>query len=661
MSDEHIAAPVELEHAMGYNGRYPKTLEFHPAREADIAVLPIGKLLLLSDLNDPHKQSILRGHDSEITCVAVSKSGRFICSGQAATRSKEACSPAVVWLTNKQEIFFRLDAHKGGIIACAFSHDDRWVCTTGQDGRVCVWDMDSGQLAGGSKGITGHAQGTTSVAKWVVWSSAENLNTRRPRYNLVLGYEQEVHKCAWEFDIKAMAFALTQTPCHVSPSGGGLRRLYNCGYVSDDGNYCYAGTSSGECVVYNLQTGLYRTAIPTCPNVLSCIAIAADIVIIGGADGSLKSIIGQEKQWRDHKSVRLVGGITNMALSADKEEILVGTNSGMIYRVLAQDLTYTLVKQSHTGSVKRIAFPALRSDIFASISDDGTVRQWDLSYYTLTCGFSVPAIQPTCLSYLPQDTGLVVGWTDGSLRGLDMSSATATVLWHTPNAHRGPVADVVVATDFMCSAGEDAIVRVWSHTTQERLYQIEEHRKPITGIVVDVTTDAIIHTVSRDKHVFTYDLFQSHTNKLAKRLTYHLDEKGTGLTGVTQRRNNERELIVCTADNRVLVYDIDYFQPTCQLVNPTGARVNTVCVSPSGNFLACGTSDGSLQLYDLTVQQPRILGQVQCHSNDILSVKWSPDERQLVTAGNDSAMCIWNVYAGPQASSGNEAVAGDAA
>merc|ERR1711916_90709 len=66
-------------------------------------------------------------------------------------------------------------------------------------------------------------------------------------------------------------------------------------------------------------------------------------------------------------------------------------------------------------------------------------------------------------------------------------------------------------------------------------------------------------------------------------------------------------------------------------------------VSPTGRFLAFAGDDGSEDPGGNIRQRPS-LG--QGHSGSIKALSWTPDERQLVTGGDDHCLCIWNFYLG---------------
>jgi len=75
---------LELEHSIGYNGKYADTVHYHPTMP-DTIIYNIGGLLVFENIHDKHNQQFLRGHDMEISAIAVSKSGNMLATGQLGT------------------------------------------------------------------------------------------------------------------------------------------------------------------------------------------------------------------------------------------------------------------------------------------------------------------------------------------------------------------------------------------------------------------------------------------------------------------------------------------------------------------------------------------------------------------------------------------------
>lgn len=85
---------LELEHSIGYNGKYQNTVHYHPVVK-DQLIYNIGGLLVLENLHDKHQQEFLRGHDMEITCISISKSGKPTLSHlQAVSSSQDNSAPS---------------------------------------------------------------------------------------------------------------------------------------------------------------------------------------------------------------------------------------------------------------------------------------------------------------------------------------------------------------------------------------------------------------------------------------------------------------------------------------------------------------------------------------------------------------------------------------
>ena len=71
-------------------------------------------------------------------------------------------------------------------------------------------------------------------------------------------------------------------------------------------------------------------------------------------------------------------------------------------------------------------------------------------------------------------------------------------------------------------------------------------------------------------------------------------------------------------------------------------RLNKVSMSPSGRYVAVCGEDNQTKVYDIRSESLIAVG--IGHSSNVRSLEWSPDERQLVSVGNDCCICVWNFY-----------------
>jgi len=137
--------PLELEHVIGWTGRYTGTLLTHP-KEDSVFFAALGATVCVGDIYDPHKQRFLRGHDNTITALAVSSTGRLLASGQVRSTqvaTGDAC--VMVWDQVKGSAVYTFFGMTEGIQHLAFSPDERFLAAAAADNTLSVWDMTTGE------------------------------------------------------------------------------------------------------------------------------------------------------------------------------------------------------------------------------------------------------------------------------------------------------------------------------------------------------------------------------------------------------------------------------------------------------------------------------------------------------------------------------------
>ena len=590
-------SPLELEHALGFNGRCPRSVALHPTAVPGEVVYAVGQLVILTSLEDVHQQHLLRGHDAWVSCVVISSSGRYVASGQQASKAKGAQGYIVIWDYATKRAVCQLAGHAGGTIDVSFSPDERWLLSTGADGRTFLWEVSTGHQAGGIRDITDNEKAAS-----VVWGTIDEPGTRRQSYNFYVTYNTGVRSCQWRFDIKTMQHRLHQDVFHVPGSGGklgGFVRTYQCAALT--GGLLVCGTASSDVVIFSTESLQYKTSFQVGGGGVKSIVSLPDSfsVLVGTGDGKLTKITGNlhnEREWSAIREVQLAGCVTHIDLSSDGTEALVMTAVGAMYRVLCADLTASLFMESHTGSVVDVAFPYDRSDSFATAATpsgvtyqpsakQGTAAQvasgpsaasatsslttaerslvkiWSLSDYSVISEISQApgGGTPTRLAFSRVPNLLVTGWSTGAIHAHDVSSKEATLKWSLPSAHKGEVVCLTVTPQCIISAA-DGIVRVWTLSSRECVAVLQHHTRPVTAVLPDVTAPSLFHTCAMDKTIMTFDMAQRDGNpnsKAPKRLTYKSDPDGAGFTDIAQRGTGERE-IVCTCEDGTVQY-VDHF------------------------------------------------------------------------------------------------------
>ena len=107
----------------------------HPDRQHLIYAL--GDTVIIENLEEKKNSKglgdsqkvYLRGHTDNVTCIAVSNTGRYIASGQQTHMGFKA--DIIVWDYEKKELCHTFTLHKVKVQALAFSPNDLYLVSLG--------------------------------------------------------------------------------------------------------------------------------------------------------------------------------------------------------------------------------------------------------------------------------------------------------------------------------------------------------------------------------------------------------------------------------------------------------------------------------------------------------------------------------------------------
>ena len=85
-------------------------------------------------------------------------------------------------------------------------------------------------------------------------------------------------------------------------------------------------------------------------------------------------------------------------------------------------------------------------------------------------------------------------------------------------------------------------------------------------------------------------------------------------------------------------------EPVGSVQDPARFPIKTCAVSPSGSFLAFAGEDSHVKVLRLSDMAELAVG--YGHSLTVRTLAWTPDERQIVSGGEDCSICVWNFFLG---------------
>ena len=301
-TDDLDRSPLQLEHMIGFGAEYSNSVIMLPDSDSRY-VKCMDSLVAIENLNDPSEQKILRGHDMQVTTLAVSPSGQYVASGQIGTKNfKGFAAPVFVWdtLTKKRLVILRGLSQRVNILA--FSTDERLVCGCGEDSLLYIWELSTGEVIFGKQFPT-----PVSFLKWV----EHKVFNRKVSYELVFGVGAQIFQGSFNFEAERVQWSLSITP-YMMPTSGGIVRNSYCACLSPTKEFVYVGSTGAEMLVFGRAVKpVFRCGIPVCTNGVRSIACLSDgDVICGGGDGILRRLHGFDLSWEIVQQVFTVKGNT---------------------------------------------------------------------------------------------------------------------------------------------------------------------------------------------------------------------------------------------------------------------------------------------------------------------------------------------------------------
>ena len=202
-------ASLTLESVIGFEGKVGGGLVLHP--DGRTMCYPLGATIVVKELGETYSQSFLQGHTDEISCLAISRDGRMLASGQITNMGFSA--DIIVWDLEARAIVHRMSLHKVKVAELSFSYDGKYLASLGgqDDNSLVIWDVETGNAVCGTP-----TPGLTRCLRFF-----NNTNFR-----LVTGGGNTL--VVWDFDRANRK--LRPMPCRL----GSIRRDTN--YITVDDN-----------------------------------------------------------------------------------------------------------------------------------------------------------------------------------------------------------------------------------------------------------------------------------------------------------------------------------------------------------------------------------------------------------------------------------------
>jgi eukaryotic-like serine/threonine-protein kinase len=494
----------------------------------------------------------------------------------------------------------------------SWSPDGRRLASTDHDGRLVLWDPNTG-------GEITAWRGHTRVVNGLFWS----WDGRR-----LLSADVGGTIKSWSTDTWRETATLQLSP----PSSGEA----SAKTWSPDGRRLASASSDGTVKIWDAGTGTALATLRGHTRGANGVCWSPDGRRLASASSD-----GTIKLWdagTGTATATLEGptaGVFAVSWSPDGRRLASGNSDGTVqlWDIVAARPIATM--RGHS-TVYGVAWSP-NGHRLASSGSDHQVKVWDTDAGAEIVTLRGHETEAFALAWSPDGRRLASGDFHGTVQLWDMAPDLDE---DCGNAELRGHADAVYALSWssndrrLASASLDHSIRLWDTGTRREITTLRGHTNRVDAVTWS-PDDRRLASASRDG---TIKLWDAGTG----RETTTLNGQAGAVAAVSWSPDGRR-LASAHFEGSVKIWDPDTGRELTTLKGHDNV-VWTVSWSPDGRRLASGGQDGTIRLWDASTRER--MATLRGHTWEVKGVCWSPDGRRLASASIDGTVRLWDAGTG---------------
>ena len=582
------------------------------------------------------EQTMLEGHDGDITSVALSPDSKFLATGQVGPNAD-----VIVWSTVEKRLLYRFSEYDDDVSNVLFSHDSRLIAT------ICSSEVHPSSRNKTTSGVGSTGVGE-SISKLIIWDSQTGMivtsSVLRGKYGTISWANGHCSDGSAADYTLAVAGTDGIALCDVNPFEGSLRtRKVELGSTSrdfismafnQDGSCVFAGSMTGDIIrvgtrLLNVQGRSSQIAMGGVKHLRPChggLLLATGDGTVAHFNGSMNSV---------GKTVRLDSGITSISPhrnATDDNDFIIGTSKGKVYRLNIENMDIQKLESFHCEGLTKVAL--IGENVCLTCGETGTVCTWDLRTMKQTkefVGRNGRGERMSVTSLAICEDIILTGWENGCVRAL--SRETLEEKWRLDDIDKGAISSIIVDGNrkFMMTGGSSGHTRMWSLADRRMVSDLSEHIREVTDLAL-INDDKWVVSASKDCYLISWDLVNK--RRVAE---YRHRSGGINSIGVA----SENVIIAVGLPKSIGKWRLDHQMPEHLIEIAHDGEVMCVQMLPDKKAFITGAVDSYVKVWDTERME------VQCvcrgHSGAVKSVAASDDGSTFVSCSDDGSLSVYRV------------------